>query len=165
MNGLAAASFAAIVVSAVALVPLPASQGEGPSSETGARGQVVASPSPTLRVVSSVPDPSEPVSLRWTVRPMDDGGGWRIVLQGGTIHAIVAAVRLVDPSGEVIATAPAAPLLDRDPCLGTSGLVQAQLVLPAEGPIVAGAEWPGDYRLEASVGPTWRSTTLTYVGC
>ena len=165
MNGLAAASFAAIVLSAVALAPLPASQGEGPSSSIGASGQVVVSPSPTLRVVSSVPDPSEPVSLRWTVRPIDDGGGWRVILQGGTIHAIVAAVRLVDPAGEVIATVPAAPLLDRDPCLGTSGLMQAELALPPEGPIVAGAEWPSDYRLEASVGPTWRSTALTYVGC
>lgn len=168
------------VIMALALAPLvascsaatdrpiatPATRGAAePPAGTSPVASPRASPERSSGVVTSADDPAEPVPFRWTTRRSAAPDGHRLVLQGGTIHAIADSARLLDPRGQVVATAPAAPVSSSDLCPG-GGVVRAELPLAPELlPLFEAEAWPPGYRVEALVGGRWRSTALTFAGC
>ena len=109
---------------------------------------------PTPTPITSAGDPAAPVPFRWTLSP--DG---LLRLQGGTLHAIASEVRLLDDTGKTVASTPTTMLGagDADLCGAAQalGMVAAELRPPDVG------KWPGQYRLEARVGNTWRPAQLT----
>ncbi|MHB1131038.1 MAG: hypothetical protein ACYC4L_01480 [Chloroflexota bacterium] len=112
-------------------------------------------------------DPNKPVPFVWsTVQTHFSGSLLR--LQGGTLHAIPAAVRLIGPGGEVVATSDTRPVGAGEAGLcgeGATGLVAADLAVSRQAVEALGAQWPANYSLEAQVGGEWRATTLTFAGC
>jgi hypothetical protein len=110
-----------------------------------------AAPSPTP--ITSAGDPAAPVPFRWEL------AAGTLRLQGGTLHAIADEVRVRDAGGQAVASAPAVPLgasatgLCGEP--RAQGMVRAEVRLPDPG------RWPGQLRLEARVGGTWRPAQLT----
>jgi hypothetical protein len=116
--------------------------------------------------ITSAPDPSEPVPFLWALHRSHSAAGHRLLLSGGTIHAVPSDVRLVDSTGQVVATAATSPAADGNSCPGSRGIARAELPLRTELlAAFAGGEAPADYQIEARVGGTWRSTVLTFAGC
>ena len=117
--------------------------------------------------VTLVDDPAAGVPLRWSLNESPRPDGHRLRVYGGTMHSVPSSVRLIDASGQVIASVPAT--------FGTGG----GLCGDTDGPGVAGAElplaatnvadfrsgWPANYRVEAEVGGAWLPAALTYAGC
>jgi hypothetical protein len=117
--------------------------------------------------VTSAGSPTDPVPVEWSIHRSYRLDGHRLLLQGGTIHAIPSEARLIGPDGKVVAAGPARPLggADERLCDSRRGLVRADLRLPAaELPRFEG-DWPAGYRVEVRVGGKWRPTQLSFAGC
>ncbi len=117
--------------------------------------------------VTSGGSPSDPVPVEWSIHTSHRPDGHRLLLQGGTIHAIPSDARLLGPDGRVITAGPARPLGETDDrlCDSRRGLVRADLRLPAaELPRFAG-DWPTGYRIEVRVSGRWRPAQLSFAGC
>ena len=130
----------------------------GPVGETGQ----------DLTPVTSAGDPSAPVPFWWTVHESHSPDGHRLRLQGGTLHAIASEVRLLDATGQAIASAPTELLSASDSglCGGPArGTVRVDVSLPASDLPAFGGGWPSSYRVEAHVGDRWRRAELTFAGC
>lgn len=112
-------------------------------------------------------DPTAPVPFRWTTVETHTSGSF-LHVQGGTLHAIPSAVRLLGPSGAVVAEGEARPVAAGEPGLcgeEYAGMVAAELSVPSAVVDALGTEWDAAYRLEAQVGGEWRATALTFAGC
>lgn len=117
--------------------------------------------------VTSAGSPSDPVPVQWSVHTSHRPDGHRLLLQGGTIHALPGEARLLGPDGRVITAGPARPLGEADGrlCDSRRGLARADLRLSAtELPRFAG-DWPAGYRVEVRVGGRWRPAQLSFAGC
>ena len=117
--------------------------------------------------VTSAGDPTAPVPFEWSTHTSHRPDGHRLHLQGGTLHAIPSEVRLVSPTGQTIASAPAVQLTDSDDglCGERRGVARADLPLPAADIAKFRDGWPAGYRVEVLVGGVWRPAQLTFAGC
>src|SRR5262245_1789116 len=127
------------------------------------RGPAVSPQAP----ITSAGDPAAPVPFRWSVHESHRADGHRLLLQGGTLHAIPSEVRLLDPSGRVVSGGPAEPLGESGTglCGDRAGVVSAALPLPASELASFRSDWPKAYRVEVRVGGTWRAADLSFAGC
>jgi hypothetical protein len=111
-------------------------------------------------------DPTLPVPFVWSTTQTHSAGSY-LNLQGGTLHAIPSAVRLIGPGG-VVAESDTKPVVAGEPGLcgeENGGLVTATLAVTRQMAETLGAEWADGYRLEALVGSEWRETAPIFAGC
>jgi|GEM_PF-2097366 len=117
--------------------------------------------------VTSAGSPTDPVPVEWSIHTSHRPDGHRLLLQGGTLHAIPSEARLIGPDGRVIASGPARPIGETDArlCDSRRGIARADLRLPATELPRFQSDWPAGYRVEVRVGGTWRPAQLSFAGC
>lgn len=108
------------------------------------------------------------MAIAWSTHTARSAAGHRLLVKGGTLHAIPDEVRLLNPAGQPIARGPARSLPDGDAglCGTPQGLTGAELALPdTDVQRFRGGQWPPGYRLEMRVGGRWRPASPRYAGC
>jgi hypothetical protein len=118
--------------------------------------------------VTSGDDPATAVPLSWSLNESPRPDGHRLRFYGGTMHSIPGSLRVVTPSGQVVASGTATFSASGGGLCGDTqavGTARAELPLPAAEVAAFRSGWPAGYRVEAEVGGTWRPAALTHAGC
>ena len=119
--------------------------------------------------ITSAGDPGAPVAVVWSTHAGRTASDHRLLVEGGTLHAIPSEMRLLDATGTVVASAPALPTSDGSPGLcgaAPGGLARAALpISAADLQRLRAGTWPPALRLELRVGGRWQPAAPTYAGC
>ena len=122
---------------------------------------------------ATVPPPQGPssreVDLVWASYQMNDEPHYRLIFEGGTDVVRPSEVRVVTAAGAAVASALTVPS-DSEPLrlCGPTKTSDSRLYGPLRATVAMPEQQfkdlirqPGDFRVEAKVGDTWRPTRLT----
>lgn len=116
----------------------------------------------SMRLVDPAPVAGS-VLLYWTTHESHSPNGHRLSL-GVRSGAVPDEARLLDPSGQLVASAAFGPPRPSEGCLGAAASVAA-LAVPREVVRAFRPDIAAGYRVEARVGGTWRPGRLVSIGC